>query len=305
MTGDVFIVGAPRSGTTWLQAVLSNHPSFASPPETEVFLALGELERQHRLEHRNTGLTWAITAADLDDWSAELWQRVRDGVLAAAPGATRVLEKSPEHARHLPLIRRLAPGARFVLLVRNPVDVVRSTVEAGRGWGQEWASDRVEAAAGRYRKTMDMALASVGDDTLVVRYEDLLAGAQHWAPLLEFLSIEPDWPLPPLDRSPTELARFVTPEGIGTERWRAMVNTKQGFSFHNREQRVELTGWERHYVAAYCSELMGRFGYEPTGARLSRLDRGRYAVRAVRHHLGPLVRRVARRATRGVSSVPG
>jgi len=296
VTGDVFIVGAPRSGTTWLQAVLSNHPSFASPPETEVFLALGELERRHQVKNRGTGLTWAITAAALDEWSAGLWQRVRTDVLAAAPEATRVLEKSPEHARHLPLIRRLVPGARFVLLVRNPIDVVRSTVEAGRGWGSDWASPEVEVAARRYRSTMEMALDTVDDgDTLVVRYEDLLAGPQHWAPLLEFLSIEPDWPLPPLERSPVELARFVTPHGIEAEAARRPLTGKPGFSFHNREQRVELTRWERHFVAAYCTDLMQRFGYQPAHATMSPLDHGRFAVRGLRRHLAPLGRSINRR----------
>lgn len=292
MTDDVFIVGAPRSGTTWLQAVLSNHPSFVSPPETEVFMALAEIERRHRVDDRGSGLTWALTAHELDDWSADLWRRVRDGLLAADPVATRVLEKSPEHARNLHLIRRLVPGARFVLLVRNPIDVVRSTVEAGRGWGRSWAPRSVELAVGRYRNTMTMALDSVrADDSLVVRYEDLLAGPQHWASLLEFLGIEADWQLPALDRSPLDIARPVTAAGLDAERAASIIRAAEGFSFHNRAKRHELSAWERHYVAAYCSELMQRFGYEPADARLSALDRARYSVRAVSRRLAPVFRR--------------
>jgi hypothetical protein len=292
VTDDVFIVGAPRSGTTWLQAVLSNHPSFVSPPETEVFMALAELEQRHRVEGRPNGLTWALTAHELDDWSADLWRRVRDGLLAADPAATRVLEKSPEHARHLPLIRRLVPGARFVMLVRNPVDVVRSTVEAGRGWGRTWAPSSVELAVGRYRNTMNMALDSVRpDDTLLVRYEDLLAGPQHWAALLEFLGIEPDWQLPDLHRSPLDIARSVTAAGIDAHEAASIIRSAEGFSFHNRVHRHELSSWERHYVAAYCSELMQRFGYQPADARLSAFDRARYSLRAVRRRAAPVFRR--------------
>src|SRR5438876_565526 len=35
----VFVVGAPRSGTTWLQTMLAAHPEVASPQETYIFSA--------------------------------------------------------------------------------------------------------------------------------------------------------------------------------------------------------------------------------------------------------------------------
>ena len=33
----IFIVGPVRSGTSWLQTMLAEHPDIASPPETHVF----------------------------------------------------------------------------------------------------------------------------------------------------------------------------------------------------------------------------------------------------------------------------
>ena len=258
-------------------------------------MALAEIERRQLAVGRSVGLAHALPAEEFDDWAADLWSRVRTRVLAADPAAARVLEKSPEHARHLDLIRRLAPGARFVLLVRNPLDVVRSTVEAGRGWGHDWAPTSVELATGRYRRTMQIALSSaLPDDTFVVRYEDLLGDPTAWAPLLRFIGIEPDWELPPLDLPPRELGRFVTPVGITTDRSTARFAAADGFSFHHRSRRHELSKWERHYVAAYCGELMQRFGYAPADARLTVIDRVRYSFRAVRRNLGPLLRRARR-----------
>ena len=35
----IFLVGCPRSGTTWLQAMLSSHPTVYTGPETQFFFS--------------------------------------------------------------------------------------------------------------------------------------------------------------------------------------------------------------------------------------------------------------------------
>ena len=43
---DIFIVGPARSGTSWLQTMLAEHPDIASPPETGLFVEfLAPMER--------------------------------------------------------------------------------------------------------------------------------------------------------------------------------------------------------------------------------------------------------------------
>jgi hypothetical protein len=45
----VFVVGSPRSGTTWLQLLLAQHPAVATHQETHLFHNyLGPLERAYR-----------------------------------------------------------------------------------------------------------------------------------------------------------------------------------------------------------------------------------------------------------------
>ncbi len=293
--GDVFIVGAPRSGTTWLQAVLSQHPSFASPPETEIFMALGEIDARYRAEGRRNGIGRAIGTLQFEDWCADLWRRTRRDLLAAAPGSSRILEKSPDHARHIALIRRLVPGARFIHLVRHPADVVRSTLEASEGWGHDWASPTAEIAAGRWMTSVSRALdAAQPDDTLMVRYEDLLLGPAQWRPLLDFIGIETTWPIPPLHLSPAEQASFVVPAAVAGDSGSdssLMPHAVPGFSYHDRsaEQRRELTRYERRYVEFFCHRLLPRVGYPVTRTRLSTVDRIRANIRRVQR----VVRRLA------------
>lgn len=59
----------------------------------------------------------------------------RPGTAGGAGGAavaTRLLEKTPAHARQLELIRAVRPGARFVHLVRDPRATVASLIEKSR-----------------------------------------------------------------------------------------------------------------------------------------------------------------------------
>src|SRR5262249_55441946 len=122
---DIFIVGPARSGTSWLQTVLAEHPTIASPPETGLFVAfIGPMERawrQHRAQLDDAraegarmnvqGMATVLTHDDMVCWYRDLYAKARDRVLAGKAGATRLLEKTPDHAMYLDLIWRVAPEA--------------------------------------------------------------------------------------------------------------------------------------------------------------------------------------------------
>lgn len=186
---DIFIVGAPRSGTSWLRTLLASHPDLASPHELHLFdrwlapLDLAWQEENADLDRRlaaglssAAGLVSLIDRRELRAWMGELVARARRGALAGRPGATRMLEKTPAHARQLELIRAVVPGARFVHLVRDPRAVVASMLEKSRRPFGEWAPDDVLRATALWRSHVGAALRDgLVEDTLVVRYEDLRA----------------------------------------------------------------------------------------------------------------------------------
>jgi Sulfotransferase family len=112
----VFVVGSPRSGTTFLAEALGSLPGFVdltevTPLKAQVpeLVGLSEDEAAHRVHG--------------------ILDRVR--YLALVQGL-RGIEQTPEMAFLAPAAARAYPGARVIHLVRDGRDVVCSLLE--RGW---------------------------------------------------------------------------------------------------------------------------------------------------------------------------
>lgn len=154
-----FVVGCPRSGTTLLRRLLNAHPRLcvpkaethwipkfysrgdgldeenkATPAFVDVLLAYPrfskfQADRQTLLSFFDGRpcMDYAGFVSRLFDWYGE--QR----------GKTLVGDKTPGYARHIPLLHKLFPGARFIHLIRDGRDTVLSLMS--------W--DRLEKTAGR------------------------------------------------------------------------------------------------------------------------------------------------------------
>ncbi len=187
MTSLVLLIGAPRSGTTWLQQILASHPAVVSPPETELFtryLAPGVEAFDRSMQRddggptprRLKGLATVLTRDEFDEWARQLVTRTVERARAAKPTASVVLEKTPGHTHQFELIERFAPNSRYLHLVRDGRDVAASLVVAGRGWGYRWAPTAIGPAAEMWRDHVRAGQAAVhaaGERGLEVRYEDL------------------------------------------------------------------------------------------------------------------------------------
>jgi hypothetical protein len=183
----IFVVGVPRSGTTWVQRLLAAHADAFPLLETYMFsgrVGLGAFFRPVPPAHGDDapapappGLGRLFTRAELVDETREIAERwLRAGV----PTGTRyAVEKSPWHLHELGLIAEVLPEARFVNVVRDGRDVAVSLIEARRSWSEFGADDPeavlVEAARSW---TTGLALAAtaapvLGERLLELRYEYL------------------------------------------------------------------------------------------------------------------------------------
>jgi hypothetical protein len=192
----VFLLGlTPRTGTNYLGDLLRLHPACAGVgPVYEDFL----LQEAWRLQDYADVVAghwdpaWGVTG----DHSAALVRGLGAGLRAflleeleridVGPAPTEVVVTKTPSIAGLPLLRRLVPDARAVVLVRDGRAVVESgTRTFGRDaewWMREWA-----AAADVLAIHADEA------HVTVVRYEDLLGDLEReLSRVLEALGLSPD-----------------------------------------------------------------------------------------------------------------
>jgi hypothetical protein len=195
----VFIVGTPRSGTTWLQRMLVSLPEVVGGAETNFFLIFGRGLRDVRKAERGkrgAGLFNYWSPPDLIAEFSNLWRRTMAPMLQTKPGATILSEKTPSHALFLPEIAEIVPGARFVHIIRDSRAVAASLLAAHETWGTDWAPRTTRHAAGWWHNHIESARrdgATLGPSRYCeVFYEDLHADpARHFRPVVQFLDLHP------------------------------------------------------------------------------------------------------------------
>lgn len=169
-TSPIFILGAPRSGTTLLRLVLDAHPHISAGPETRFLLDLARIFGQHweRLER------FGFDRAYWLDKVAAFFATVHADY-AASRGKTRWCEKTPRYTVIADLVAELYPDARFIHVVRDGLDVVASHRQR---WGWRSAHDAIADWRTLVRKARRFG-ASVGEERyLEVRYEEVVADAE-------------------------------------------------------------------------------------------------------------------------------
>lgn len=284
----ILVVGCGRSGTTVLYEVLCEHPGLAWYSNwTDRFPgrpALGLLHRARWLGRPSKGssrlararphpveghATWdhcsgqlagggnrPLTAADV---TPEAAARTRSLVAehVRRQGASRFLNKNTRNTRRIPYLASIFPEARFVHVIRDPIDTARSLSEVAF-WPDLpiwWADDRTPAElaegpvdqlalAGRFwareLEVVRRDAAALGDDQLVeVRYEELVARpAEVVTGLLQHLEVDPS---PAVERS---VARRL---GVG----------------RGPSGRPPLDAATRDRVWTEVGDEAARWGYEP------------------------------------------
>jgi hypothetical protein len=180
----VFLIGAPRSGSTLLARMLGSHPEIFAPPEPHLMPPLAHLGFHERVDQApydpvitQQGLRSFVSLlpGGERDWLAAL-RRATDHLYAqalSASGRRVFLDKTPAYALVLDFLAKLYPDARYVVLTRHPMAVWSSYVESFFD-GDTAAAHARNPVLERYVPALARFLRERPVPLVHVRYEELV-----------------------------------------------------------------------------------------------------------------------------------
>ncbi len=303
----VFLIGYPRSGTTWLMWLLSHHPEIVGCNHAGFFHAIRPLE------------TW-WTAADKfgknvhiftgDGQGGEQYQRLhlkdaladvppRESFRAAGwdvfraiartkPGAGIVLEQTPENMLFTETILNVFPEAYFLHAIRDPRAIVASMREAVETWANplDFLTNPVQIAGKwSWYQELGRSLAARTPNYRAVQYEALKGdGISTLMGIFDWLGIACTEELARAYLEASTLDRMKSEEGL----------MPRGFFRKGKAQgwQEELSAGQVRAVEHIAGDWMKELGYE----RVYLAGRVPPAVR--RYHFGLRVRTFFSEGTR-------
>jgi hypothetical protein len=182
----VFLVGSPRSGTTWLQGLIASHPAVHTGPETQFFGAYHSVETEYlREKDGRCGISEYLSKEAFYGLMAESFWTVVSTLPAPETPPRYFLEKSPYHCVFGEFILRTFPKARFIHLIRDARAVVASMLRISKSWGQNWAPDNAERATTFWFECVSAGcriskMVSSPNQYLGIRYEDVRANQEGY-----------------------------------------------------------------------------------------------------------------------------
>ena len=198
MAPPLFILGVSRSGTTLLRVMLDRNSQLAVPDESFFVPLLADrhvlrVDADEFVDDVRRLTTVGEWGVPLDELRARLTDRMPIAraiaaiyeVYAELQGKPRWGDKTPMYMRHLPLLRRLFPGAQYVHLIRDGRDAALSFLSLPEGIAFEtWAHPRSAADFAALWRTEVARARRMGRRLgarryLEVRYEDLVVEPEN------------------------------------------------------------------------------------------------------------------------------
>jgi sulfotransferase family protein len=270
----VFIVGAPRSGTTMLAALLGAHSWFACGPETHFFNKIKpnqfdsatsdrewprkatELIMSLTLAHQRVADLYEFSAHELNTFLASRPRTIASMVealteqYAARNGKRRWAEKTPNHLLHLRQLRSAFPEAQVIRIIRDPRDSAASM----RGLPEGSDSILANAFAWHEWHRQSRDFFDIDQNHITVHYEDLVLQPETTLKeLCRFLSV-------PFELTMLETSISGAAVSSKHEPWKTRAAQRLDASRVQAWKRT-LPSNTRRAVDFVCLEGMLEFGY--------------------------------------------
>jgi len=248
----IFIVSQPRSGSTLLQSILSNNDYINTVSEPWLLLPFLNIFDSSLIEAK---YNQQLAVAGIFDFANKvggedvLIEKLRDFLLSvyrplSIGNVKYILDKTPRYYEILPIIQKVFPDAKIILLKRNPFAVLNSIIDT---WGD------TNTIADLYPFKRDILYAPFliqtfleknrSDDQHVreVIYEDLVQNPEEEVKaLFEWLNIS-------YDSSVLDYSR--------NDRYRGLMGDKAGNKERDKPTDEDVDKWQKKFTDSYWSDF--------------------------------------------------
>jgi tetratricopeptide (TPR) repeat protein len=170
----VILTGYPRSGTTLVENILATLPNSVAIEERPT---LGDVDRRFLNDADGLERFASLTEPELDELRAGYWQRAETAAEQSLAGKIFV-DMDPFKGPRLPVIAKLFPKAKVIVMRRDPRDVVWSCFHTGFAYNAgTLAFTSLESTARHYALSWEIAqsaLETLPIDWFELRYASLV-----------------------------------------------------------------------------------------------------------------------------------
>jgi hypothetical protein len=187
----LFVIGAPRSGTTMLERMLSSHSMIQGGPEPHLLTPLAHLGVWDKVDkapydHILAAESQKLFVDQLPNGEQDYWDACRaycdvlyGRYLEARGGKPVCLDKTPAYALILPFMMNVFPDAKYVVLTRHPLAMFSSFANSFFDGDYQVAQDH-NPIINRYVPAIAQFLRQDTVPHIHVRYEDLVKDPETW-----------------------------------------------------------------------------------------------------------------------------
>ena len=187
----MFVIGAPRSGTTMLERILSSHSMIQGGPEPHLLTPLAHLGVWDKVEkapydHVLAAESQKLFVDQLPNKEQDYWEACRAycdvlyGRFIAAKGDKPIcLDKTPAYGLVVPFMMKVFPDAKYILLSRHPLAMFSSFANSFFDGDYQVAQD-YNPLINRYVPALAQVIRQQETPIIHVRYEDLVKDPETW-----------------------------------------------------------------------------------------------------------------------------
>lgn len=186
----LFVIGAPRSGTTLLERMLAGHSQILGGPEPHIMTPLAHLGVWDKVDKASydhilaseaqKSFVAALPHGEQDYWDAcRAYCDVLYGRYLATSAKSICMDKTPGYTLVAPFLLKVFPDAKYVVLTRHPLAIFSSYANSFFNGNYELAHN-FNPILNRYIPALAALLRQQEVSVFHIRYEQLVKEPETW-----------------------------------------------------------------------------------------------------------------------------